>query len=336
MKPSELRRAVTHLIDIKRPFFIWGPPGIGKSDSVRQVCASLNLELRDRRMSQCDPTDIKGFPAPDLKKGVMRWLPDNLLPTPQDPPGLLFLDELNSAPPAVQAACYQLILDRRCGDYVLPDHWAIGAAGNNEGDRGVVHRMPRPLANRFVHLHAEVDIDEFLQYGEAHGMPAEQIAFHRFRSALVHHVDPNSTDHAFPTPRSWMFVKEIREGKKLSARLERELVKGTIGEGPATEFYSFLELIREMPDLEKIYTSPDTVPVPTTPAVMYAVVTEIEMRTKTVAQFEQYMRYITRLPKEFQVIYVRNAYHNIPEIGTASAVATQWFYSNTEIFMPSV
>ena len=161
MGPKAARKAIRKAINRHRPAFLWGPPGIGKSDIVKQIGAELEREVIDVRLALWEPTDIKGIPYYNADQGKMVWAPPAELPTNEDSTAIIFLDELNSAPPAVQAAAYQLVLNRQVGTYKLPKGVDIVAAGNREGDRGVTYRMPAPLANRFVHLEMKVDFDDW-------------------------------------------------------------------------------------------------------------------------------------------------------------------------------
>ena len=161
VSPNSAKASIIRAFKKKRPIFIWGPPGIGKSDIVRQIGDSIEAHVIDIRLSLWEPTDIKGIPYFDSKQGTMVWAPPSELPdekmAKKHKQIIVFLDEMNSAPPAVQAAAYQLILNRKVGTYTLPDNVLIVAAGNREADKGVTYRMPAPLANRFVHLEIKVD-----------------------------------------------------------------------------------------------------------------------------------------------------------------------------------
>jgi MoxR-like ATPase len=159
MKPSRLRGVLQTLLTQRWPAFVWGPPGTGKSSIVREVADSAKLPVIDLRASLLDPTDLRGIPAIDGGRAV--WCPPSFLPRPNDTPGVLFLDEINAAPPLVQASLYQLVLDRRVGEYELPKGWWIVAAGNRQQDRAVTFRMSSALANRFVHVSLEVDVDDW-------------------------------------------------------------------------------------------------------------------------------------------------------------------------------
>jgi hypothetical protein len=319
MKPSQAIPAIEHLIGKRRPAFIWGAPGVGKSDVVRQIGARRNLEVRDIRLSLLDPTDIKGFPVPDVRKRVMNWLPANFIPT--EGQGILFFDELNAAAPAVQAAGYQFILDRRIGDVQLPAGWSILAAGNRSSDRALTHTMPSPLANRFVHIDFETDIDDWYAWALEHGISAQTCAFLRFRPALLHSFDAKTNPRSFPSPRSWVFADEIR-GSALDADTEFELVCGAVGEGAATEYLAFVRLAASLPSVDQILLDPDSVEIDKTkPEIMFALVTSLDTQT-TANNFERLMRFIGRLPPEFQVMYVRSV-QRIPAIPKTQAY-TAW------------
>ena len=168
---TQARRAIIKAFKKKRPIFLWGPAGIGKSELAQGITDSGDLGnalLMDLRMALMEPTDVKGMPFYNKESGTMDWAPPVDLPSPelakQYDTIVLFLDELNSAPGATQAAAYQLVLNRRVGNYVLPDNVVIIAAGNRETDKGIVYRMPAPLANRFVHLEMRVDYNSWLDW----------------------------------------------------------------------------------------------------------------------------------------------------------------------------
>ena len=161
MKASSVAHALSVLINARQPVFVWGGPGVGKSSIVRQLAQSLEQTLQDIRALLLDPVDLRGLPFLGTD-GRSKWAAPEFLP--QGGEGILFLDELNAAPAMVQASCYQLVLDRKLGEYTLPDGWAIVAAGNRDSDRGATTRMPTPLRNRFVHLEFDVDVQEWCEW----------------------------------------------------------------------------------------------------------------------------------------------------------------------------
>jgi MoxR-like ATPase len=174
MKASELKSAVKTLIEIQQPGFIWGPPGGGKSAIMRQAVKELNKTWKDRRVVLMDPVDFLGVPS--VMSGRTKWnTPDFLLDL--GPRDVLFLDELNAAPPQTQAACYQLILDRALGDFILPDGCAVMAAGNRDTDRAVTHRMGSALSSRFVHLELDSNLEDWVTWALSAGINTEIISF---------------------------------------------------------------------------------------------------------------------------------------------------------------
>lgn len=305
MKPSAVKQSLKHLVTRKRPVFIWGPVGAGKSDVVASVAKELDLELRDVRLNLMDPVDLKGFPVVrgTGKSQTMAFVPPNFLPT--EGKGILFLDEMNSPSQSVQAAAYQLILNRKLGDYEMPDGWAVIAAGNRRSDRSVVNDQPAALANRFVHIDFEVDVDDWFAWATKNNVSDITRAFIKFRSNLLHSFDPAANPRAFPSPRSWVFVDDVLQSG-LAADTEFELIKGTVGEGAAAEYIAFAKMARDLPTAEEILANPTKAPVPTAPATMYAISTMLDKKA-TSATLATLLTYMSRLPVEFQVLFMRSA-----------------------------
>ena len=302
MKPSRIIETLNTLTDICQPVFVWGAPGVGKSQVVAQVAREKGLDLTDVRAVLLDPVDLRGLPHIDDNHRAC-WCPPEFLPV--EGKGILFLDELNAAPPLVQAACYQLVLDRRLGEYRLPDGWSIVAAGNRETDRAVTHRMPSALANRFVHLNFDVDAKEWLTWAQECEIAPAVIAFIRFRPQLLHAFDGQKDDKAFPTPRSWEFVSRIMN-RQQKAIPDLELIDGVVGEGAAAEFCGFLRIFHDLPDPETLLEAPETAEVPDDPATLYAVCELLSQKTD-LSNLPQIMTYAKRLPPEFSVLLVRDA-----------------------------
>jgi len=302
MKASNISKSLEQLITLKQPVFLWGPPGVGKSQVVAQSAKSQGLDLIDIRAILLDPVDLRGLPRIS-SDGLSEWCIPSFLP--QDGSGILFLDELNAAPPLVQAACYQLVLDRRLGEYVLPDGWSIIAAGNREKDRSVTHRMPSALANRFVHIDFAVDFDEWLLWAVEMEMAPEIIAFLRFRPALLHDFEPERSSKAFPSPRSWEFASGILKSST-DPDIFSELLAGTVGKGAAKEFSGFMKIWQDLPEIEDIIENPGQVEIPTNPAVLFAVC-EMVGRAATMERGDKVLIFAGRLPDEFSVLLVREA-----------------------------
>ena len=220
-------------------------------------------------------------------------------------PRVIYLRLLNAAPPLVQAACYQLILDRKLGEYQLPEDWSIIAAGNREADRSVTHRMSSALANRFVHLNFDVNLEDWLTWAKQNNLSEEVTAFLKFRPALLHAFDPQKNEKAFPAPRSWEFVSRILSSRP-DKDLEFELISGTVGEGAAAEFSGFARVFRNLPDPDMLLISPETSEVPEDPATLYAVCEALAGKASK-QNMSQVVTYANRLPPEYSVLLVRDA-----------------------------
>ncbi len=252
------------------PVMLWGPPGVGKSQMVAQIAARHGVPVTDIRLSQMEPSDLRGIP---FRVGEqVEWAVPALLPDTRrhGPRGILFLDEITSAPPAVSAAAYQLILDRRLGAYQVPDGWAIFAAGNRQGDRGVTYTMSAPLANRFSHFEVETNLDDWVGWAYANDIDERVIAFLRFRPELLFDFDPAHNPVAFPSPRSWEFAHRGLQKFDGYPELLQGTLQACVGPAAGVELHAFINSLDKMPDLDRIVAGED-VPVPKEIDLQYAV-----------------------------------------------------------------
>ena len=250
--PKGAMKAIRKAIQTRRPTFLWGPPGIGKSDVVKQIGETAGREVIDVRLALWEPTDIKGIPYYNADQGKMVWAPPSELPTDPESTAIIFLDELNSAPPAVQAAAYQLILNRAVGTYKLPKGVDLVAAGNREGDRGVTYRMPAPLANRFVHLEMKVDFDDFQDWATLNKVHPDVVGYVGFAKQDLYDFDPKSPSKSFATPRSWVFVSELLQDDDCDNDTLSTLIAGAVGDGLATKFMAHRKIAGKLPKAEDI------------------------------------------------------------------------------------
>lgn len=250
------RKSIKKCFDKKRPLFLWGPPGIGKSEVVAEITEEMGGLMIDLRLGQMDPTDIRGIPFYNKEKGVMDWAPPIDLPdaetASQYPVVVLFMDEMNSAAPAVQAAAYQLVLNRRIGKYILPDNVVMIAAGNRESDKGVTYRMPTPLANRFVHIEMKPDFATWQEWAVKNNIHKDVVGYLSFAKNDLYDFDAKSASRSFATPRSWTFVSELLEDEDVDEVTYTDLIAGAIGEGLAIKFMAHRKIAGRMPKPEDI------------------------------------------------------------------------------------
>ncbi|MDH5633278.1 MAG: AAA family ATPase [Gammaproteobacteria bacterium] len=253
------------------PVMLWGPPGVGKSQMVAETAAKHGVPMIDIRLSQMEPTDLRGIP---FRSGDMvEWAIPSLLPNAErhGNKGILFLDEITSAAPTVSAAAYQLILDRRLGEYSVPEGWAIFAAGNRQGDRGVTYAMPAPLANRFSHYEVEAHLDDWVAWAYANGIDERVIAFLRFRPELLFDFDPAHNPVAFPSPRSWEFAHRAMQKFHDHPDLLLDGLQASIGPAAGIELKAFVDNLDNLPDIDAIINGVKDVPVPKEIDLQYAV-----------------------------------------------------------------
>ena len=248
---KDARTSIARCFETKRPVFLWGPPGIGKSDLIEGIAADMNALVIDLRLGQMEPTDLRGIPFYNRDTGTMDWAPPVDLPNTELAEKydniVLFLDELTSGAPSVQAAAYQLVLNRKIGNYNLPDNVVIVAAGNRESDKGVTYRMPTPLANRFVHLELKVDFDSWVDWAVVNKIHRDVVGYLTFAKGDLYDFDSKGSSRAFATPRSWTFVSELIDDR-MNANTMTNLIAGTVGEGLAIKFMAHRKFAQKMPN----------------------------------------------------------------------------------------
>lgn len=305
VRATNLITTIKSLVEQKVPTFLWGAPGIGKSSIVKQIAEDKRVGFIDLRLALMDPTDLKGIPFYDKESHTALWAPPAFLP--RDGEGILFLDELNSAPPSVQASAYQLILDRKVGEYELPEGWAIVAAGNREGDRGVTYRMPSPLANRFVHFEMEVDVQDWRLWAYKKGLDERVISYISYRSDHLFTFDPKSDIKSFATPRSWEYVNKILKST-ITKELLLDTISGAVGRDVAVSFLAFAKVAQKLPNIEDILNGSggqysDEVD------VLYALSTGLVsgyLKSQSEERLENLLRYTLFLKSEFAVMVVQD------------------------------
>jgi len=301
---AELYNQLDILLQTDTPVFIHGSPGIGKSYIVNDIAKKNGLEIIDVRLSQLDAVDLRGIPTITNNQTV--WMPPVFLPTDENSKGILFLDELNSAPLSVQAAIYQLVLDRKIGEYTMPKNWAIVCAGNKIDDKGIVFKLPSPLINRMVHIVLEAAFDDFKAWAIKNEIHPFIIGFLGFRPDLLSSEVPSSseTNPAFCTPRAWAMLSNILKNTNDINKIS-PIVYGTVGYGAGIEFTSFVKVYKTLPDIDAILdgVSQD---VPTEPSSLYALTAALIEKYNNTNQAKNLFRYSKELPVEFSVMLIKD------------------------------
>ena len=300
---SQVQSALNKIVKFKIPHsvFLWGAPGIGKSAIVKKVAKDNNLQLIDLRVSQLAPTDLRGCPY--IKDAVTYFAPPSFFPTEGE--GILFIDEFNMASPSMMGIAQQLILDRQVGDYVVPEGWFIVAAGNRVEDKAAVSQMPSPVANRFIHLDVEADLESWKEHAIKEKTYNEQIlSFLNYRPELLFKFNKDSK--TWPSPRSWGMANSL-----LNIGLD---ISHAVGDGAASEFYAYQSIYTHLPDLDGIIAGKD-IPAPTEPSLMYAVCGGLVSRCKSAKDIINSAKWVNKSTTEdYTALFMNDAQHVIQSL----------------------
>lgn len=287
---------------------VTGSPGTGKSSIIHAIANEYRLKVIDVRLAQCDPTDINGFPTVSGDRAGYR--PMDTFPIEGDaiPEGytgwLLFLDEMNSASQAVQAAAYKLVLDRMVGKYHLHKNVAIVCAGNLETDNAIVNPMSTALQSRLVHLELVSDVDEWLNWAYEKGIDHRITSYIKFKPGNLYAFSPDHTDQTYACNRTWEFADRVMKVTDNDDPDRLPMLAGTLSEGVAREFIGFCKIDQDLPKIHQIVDDPSGVQVPREPSILFALTGSIGHNANP-DNLTPLLRYVKRLPKEFQVVTLR-------------------------------
>jgi hypothetical protein len=320
--------------------FVWGAPGIGKTEAVEQVARSMGIGFLDCRLNIREPVDLAGLPVADMAAGVTRWMQPDLLPQLErdGPRGIFFLDELNTVGPSMMPVAFQLIQERRAGTHKILDGWVPIAAGNRAKDKAAAQRMPTPLRSRLAHLTVEPHLESWVEWAIGAGIDPRLVAFLRFRPELLHIMPgqiasgktvPTFPEDAnsFPTPRGWAkvakFIKHPRD-------IRLPLVAALVGDGPAAELEGFLRVCDSITPISEIIANPTGAPMSKDPATLFATSMGLA-RAATRANLDAVITYANRMPsREFGLITVVDAVKRDKTLCDTAAFGT-WTVANQDV-----
>ncbi|BFJ84537.1 MoxR family ATPase [Ruthenibacterium sp. TH_2024_36131] len=296
---------------------LWGPPGVGKSQAVRQIAQRIEQEtgktavVTDVRLLLFNPIDLRGIPTSNADKTLAIWLKPQIF---QMDPGddvinLLLLDEISAAPQSVQAAAYQITLDRVIGEHKLPENCIVLAAGNRTTDKSVAFKMPKALANRLLHIEVEGNFPSWRTWAVHAGIHSKVIGFLSFSHAKLMTFDASSDDLAFATPRSWEMVSNLLNYIKDDPDELLPLIAGLIGPGVATEFCTWCKIYRELPDIQDIFDG-KMPQLPKSSDAMYALVSSMtsyaQSHKEDLVRIANSICYAQQMPPDFSVVLMKD------------------------------
>jgi len=336
--PKDASEGLKRLFKADKVPMLVGSPGIGKSDIINDLAKSVNVEVRDLRLAQADPTDLLGFPIVD-KAGIrMKYAPPSLFPLkgidkiPEGKNGwLIFLDEMNSATPNLQSAAYKVVLDRMVGEYELhPNTWIV-CAGNKKTDKAVVNKLSTAMQSRLIHMNLSVSHKDWLEWANTNGIDHRVISFIKFRPERLHTFDPNHSDDTFACPRTWSFLSDIIASREDFDYTDYVLMSGTVGQGPATEFKAYCEIYESLPTIEDMLQNPHGIQMPDEPDKQYALTTLVShnMNEQNITQL---LVVVNKLPPEMQLLTLKDVYSKTPAL-KGHQLILDWVNKNAHLMV---
>jgi hypothetical protein len=284
VSPNTALKIVKHSIRLKRPVMLHGPPGVGKSDMIRQVGMDLGRDVYDVRLLLMTEVDIRGIPYFSATTGNMEWAPPSAFPLNKDSNAIIFLDEITQASPSVQAAALQLVLDRKIGEFELGDEVALVAAGNRASDRTGAKALIKALANRFMHLNIKVNFKDWQAWALNHGVHPDIIGFLSHKNEHLDTFNPSSPENSFATPRTWSyFVSQYLYDPEIANDKEilNEMIIGSVGQSIALEFMNVRELLTKLPHPDDILAGKVKSLEINSVAAQFSLMTSVSYRLKT-------------------------------------------------------
>lgn len=296
---------------------IWGAPGVGKSQAVREIAKEIGektgkkVKVTDVRLLLFNPIDLRGIPTANAEKTLAVWLKPQIFQMDEsdETVNILFLDEISAAPQSVQAAAYQITLDRVVGEHKLPDNCIVIAAGNRMTDKSVVYKMPKALSNRFLHIDAEVSFESWKKWAISQGINEQVVGFLDFRRDYLSAFDSANDDAAFPTPRSWEMVSNVLNYIENDTEKAYYLVAGLVGTGVAIEFKSWSRIYSKLPKIEDVFDGKE-VPVPKETDIIYALCSSMvafaREHRNDMKKIANSITFANRLPPDFSAMLLKD------------------------------
>lgn len=317
MKIPAFKSALTASLTNGWNFLVQSAPGIGKSDSVEQVAAALGYDLMILHPVVQSPDDVKGlgFITPDNRAEFIPYANMRKM-LEATRPLIVFLDDLGQSTQAMQGAYMQLVLAREIDGKKLSPHVRFVAATNRRTDNAGVSGIISALISRFhAVVTLDVDADAWVQWGLANGMPAELLAFIKFRPALISTFDPKKRDEQFACPRT---IANL--GKWINAGvIDLEVWNGAVGEAFATEFFGFYQIYSKVAGtLSQVVLNPSTVAIPNDPAMMFALASALAHIAKP-ANIDAIGTFAERIDSEYRTFFYKSATMRNPALCNTAA-----------------
>ena len=296
---------------------LWGSPGVGKSQAIRQLAKGIEqntgkkVAVTDVRLLLFNPIDLRGIPTANADKTLAVWLKPQIFQMDESDKvvHILFLDELSAAPQSVQAAAYQITLDRVVGEHRLPENCIVIAAGNRTTDKSVAFKMPKALANRVLHIEVTGSFDSWKAWAIEHGINGKVIAFLNFRRDYLMGFDASNDDLAFATPRSWEMVSNLLNTVSDNVDKMYNLIAGLVGCGVAVEFRTWATVYNQLPDVKDIFAGKKP-SMPRSTDAMYAMISSMVAYAREhkndMVKIANSIEYAAAMPPDFATVLMKD------------------------------
>lgn len=299
------------------PFF-WGAAGVGKSDGVKQLAEELQkktgkkVNVTDVRLLLFSPVDLRGVPVADEHRRFTNWLRPTIfnMDGGDDTVNILFLDELSAAPQSVQTAAYQICLDRTVGEHKLPDNCIVIAAGNRTTDQSIAYKMPKALCNRLMHFRIQTDFESWRLWAVKNEIDSRIVGYLSFNNSKLC-VEPESSDMAYPTPRSWSFVSTLLKTMSCGPADIHSVISACIGTDTAIEFETWCKNNADFPSVKDIISG-KCHDYPKNQDVLYALssslVAAVRQTSETISaqELENVCAYVKLFPADFAFSFFKD------------------------------
>lgn len=324
--PRQVRAFVSEVLEAGLVPFVQSSPGMGKSSIVRSIAKEWNLELIDHRLSTSSPEDLSGLPRFG-DDGMARFAPFADLfpiegtPVPENRDGwVLFLDEFNSAPKAVQAASYKLILDRMTGQFKLHERVLPVLAGNLSTDRAITNPLSTAMQSRVVHIEMEVNFQDWLEdVAFAEGYDERIIAYLNYKSSNLMDFKPDHNEKTFCCPRTWEFMNKLVKGKEVTDA-KTPLYAGVITSGVAVDFVQFTAVYSNLVTIDHICRDPSGTQVPSDAPTRWATIFHMAEKADD-KNFDPLCIYADKFDTTFKILFYRSIMLRKPELRRHPAFA---------------
>lgn len=359
IRPRDAAELIAEIIRSGSVPMLQGAPGIGKTAIFAAVAKLHNLKLIDVRLSMSDPSDLNGFPkitdrtivihkgTPNEREVVISkggYVPMDTFPVDTDelpirPDGkpydgwLINFDELPGAPKTIQLAAYKILNERMVGNFKLHPNVAVCAAGNRLSDKAGSVGVTTAMKSRMVWLELESNLEDWMVWAVNEGIDFRVRKFVEFEVSCFNNFDPDSNAVTYACERTWHKLSNLIKTMPKIKPLFNPVIHGTVGSMAASKFIQFCKLGDDLPTIDEILSNPTKAIKPEDRSTQFFVTGLLE-NNMNVANAPALVKYLERLPKEFQMLTLRKTLSGKPTLMSVDAI-NNWAVTNADDLTPT-